>query len=85
MSKLGTAEFTSGGVILDHDSTDTDTIHKQLPFLFLFCPLQLSSMASTLTFSDEYSFFIEKKMGSLLNVRAVKFFYRPHLSFPTIF
>lgn len=60
MSKLGTAEFTSGGVILDYDPSATDIIHKQFPFLFLFCPLQLSSMASTLTFSHEYSFLIKK-------------------------
>lgn len=61
MSKLGTAEFTSDRIILDHDLTATDIIHKQFPLLFLVCPLQLSSMASILRFSDEYNFFIFKK------------------------
>lgn len=47
MSKLGTAEFVGGGVVLAHDPTATEPqhilsiIHKQFPLLFLFCPLQL--------------------------------------------
>lgn len=67
MSKLDTAEFIDCGVILACDPTTTEPhyilsiIQKQFPCLFLFCPLQLSyvtmqlrTVTSTLTFSDEY-------------------------------
>lgn len=47
VSKLGTAEFIAGGTVLAHDPAATEPhyilsiIHKQFPFLLLFCPLQL--------------------------------------------